>query len=206
VPQLGAEVRSANTDGIVVRFRRKDEALVIQAVKDWEATTGYNMERTDYTLIASRDVSNYFALKPDGKVKVKGKFAAAALGDKNPSFQISYTAAIHYILYGAPILTTIESCQDLGSFVNVCKVTGGAMTASGEPLGNVVRFYYSTGVDKADNFHYAKSGNRVPLSNGARACIEMPDRLPEDIDYARYAKMAEEVVGQVGYDPDGWLA
>ena len=71
----GLGVISANTDGVTVRIKRKDEALFTQLCSDWESDTGFNLERADYKLFAQRDVNCYIAVTTEGYVKAKGALA-----------------------------------------------------------------------------------------------------------------------------------
>jgi DNA polymerase elongation subunit (family B) len=88
----GVPVVSANTDGIVVKALRSQEALQRTIVREWEKTVNLETEETDYSSIHSRDVNSYIAIKTDGKVKTKGAFAKAGLA-KNPQSEICVTAA-----------------------------------------------------------------------------------------------------------------
>lgn len=64
-----------------------------------------------------------------------------------------------------------------------------------EYLGKVVRFYIGRGVEGA--LHYRKrnaSGarNKVPASDGAVPCMDLPDEFPNDISYDYYIREAEK--------------
>jgi hypothetical protein len=68
-------------------------------------------------------------------------------------------------------------------------------------LGKVVRFYYGQGVTGA--LHYAKrtktgGRNKVPRSDGAVPCMELPDEFPEDIDYGAYISEATDILKDIG--------
>jgi hypothetical protein len=162
---------------------------------DWMLDTSFMLERTDYTLVASRDVNNYLAIKTDGKVKRKGIFAAGTLM-KNPNRNIIYTAVIEFLQKGTPIEETVRGCSDAGQFVTVRKVAHGA-TWRGELLGKSVRFYSST---DGESIHYTINGNKVPLSDGCRPLMDMDDKVPADLDYEAYIADAEKLLQEVGYE------
>jgi len=68
-------------------------------------------------------------------------------------------------------------------------------------LGKVVRFYIGRGAEGA--LHYRKrnaSGNRnkVPLSDGAVPCMELPDEFPTDVDHDYYIREAQRVLRDIG--------
>lgn len=66
----------------------------------------------------------------------------------------------------------------------------------GVPLGRVVRWYMTT--DKIPPLTYISSGNLVPKTEGARACMTLPDKLPKDLNYAWYINEAYEILRDIG--------
>lgn len=70
-----------------------------------------------------------------------------------------------------------------------------------EYIGKVVRFYIGRGVKSALHTNRKTSkGNRnkVPGSDGAVPCMELPDSLPDDIDYDHYIDYARRVLRDIG--------
>jgi hypothetical protein len=193
------KVVSANTDGIVIYYHKDKVDLVSEILFDWEITTSYNLEQTDYRELASRDVNNYIAVKLDGKTKCKGCFGEASMS-KNPDGLIIYEAVAEFIANGTPIEKTITDCEDIRKFVTVRRVTGGALFR-GEYLGKAVRFYHSCDLGLADmSLVYAKNGNKVPMSQGCRPLMNLPNAFPEDINFYYYYTKANEVLKGVGYN------
>jgi DNA polymerase elongation subunit (family B) len=192
------QVVSANTDGIVTKYRAEDSDLVQKLLGEWTLKTTYNFEQTDYRIIASRDVNNYLAVKTDGKTKGKGCFADPSLS-KNPDGQIIYEAVIAKIASGKPISQTIKKCTDITKFVTVRTVTGGAMWQD-TYLGKAIRFYHTSIPElKEVTITYGKNGNKVPLSLGCMPLMNLPDTFPTDIDYDYYIMKANELLTGVGY-------
>lgn len=196
VEGVGAKVVSANTDGIVVFAHKRLEPDLAQVMFDWELDTSYELERNDYRSLHNRDVNNYIAVKPDGTAKRKGAFAQAGLM-KNPQFEIVSDAVAAHLAGSADYKDVIRSCRDLRKLVMVRKVTGGA-TWRGQPLGKAVRFYYSTSVNPDETINYAKNSNKVPQSDGAKPCLDLPDVFPDDVDFERYVGMAMMVFKHLG--------
>ena len=60
-----------NTDGIVSKYPKERHQDVRNAIKEWEALTGYETEETSYKAVYSRDVNNYIALKEEGDQQAK---------------------------------------------------------------------------------------------------------------------------------------
>jgi hypothetical protein len=196
IEAIGAKVVSANTDGVVVFARKSLEPDLAQVMFDWELDTSYELERSDYRSLHSRDVNNYIAVKHDGSTKRKGAFSQAGLM-KNPQFEIVSDAVALHLAGKADYKDTIRNCRDMNKLVMVRQVSGGAVWR-GQSLGKAVRFYYSTDVMPDETINYAKNTNKVPQSDGAKPCLDLPDTFPDDVDFERYVGMAKMVFRQLG--------
>lgn len=192
----GINVVSANTDGIVIKCRRDKLDLLDFIVWEWEAATGFETEETRYRALYSRDVNNYVAIKPDGSVKLKGVYAPAGL-QKNATNAIVSDAVVAFLRDGVHVSNTILDCQDITKFVTIRSVKGGAVWR-GEPLGKAVRWYYSTGVDPEETINYKVNGYKVPRTEGARPCMELPAEFPDDVNHEWYINEAMEVLKEIG--------
>lgn len=195
----GISVVSANTDGVVLRFPDERIADVRAHIAAWEKRTGFSMEETQYRALFSRDVNNYIAIKPNGSVKGKGAFAEPSLS-KNPQAAICGTAVKEFLAKGTPIAQTVIGCTDIRQFLVVRRVTGGAKLAE-KPIGKVVRWYYGRGL--SEPMHYCKASkhgthNKVPDSDGAVPCMELPDTFPADVDFERYISTANQILSDLG--------
>ena len=204
------EVISINTDGIVVRCLRSKEALFNSIVNQWEKDTGFSTEEIRYKATYSRDINNYIAVYEQlqkGKLfKLKGAYGPTA-PKKNAVCEITVDAVKEFIATGKPLLETIKECRDITRFTTMRAVSGGAVkgdpvepgkpVTSGIYLGKVIRFYYSTEIQ--GDLIYAKTGNRVALSEGARPCMDLPTEFPLDLDYEKYEKMATKMLFDIGF-------
>lgn len=205
----GFNVVSANTDGFVTKVERSRVDEFRAVAWDWECDTGLMTEETEYIALHSRDVNNYIALYREGdeiKAKSKGAFAPAGPGQpaaagmkKNPDCEVSINAAVEYLKHGTPIEDTIDACDDFRQFICVQRVNGGA-EKDGEYIGKAIRWYYAEG--ERGYIQRMQNGNTVPRSLGARPCMELPDELPDDIDYAWYVREAHAILEDVGYPVD----
>lgn len=205
----GITVVSANTDGVVIKCPKSRQAELEWYIKQWEEETGFQTEETQYSAYYSRDVNNYIAVKvPDkkGKVGVKSKGAYAnpwndpALSifrlHKNPVSTVCLDAVEALLTKNVPVADTIRACTDVRKFVSVRKVKGGAVK-DGEYLGVAIRWYYATGV--TGEMVYASSGNKVPRSDGARPLMQLPETLPDDIDFDWYEREAAKILKEIAY-------
>lgn len=206
----GFSVISANTDGIVTRVKRSRKAEFDAIVRQWEIDTGLKTEETKYKAVYSRDVNNYIAIyetPQKGKLfKGKGIFNAqheAKSADassvdlkKNPTNEIFVHAAIELILYGTPIEKTIRECKDITKFTSMRYVRGGGVK-DGIYLGKVIRWYHATGVE--GEIIYARSGNKVPDTEGSKPLMQLPAEFPSDIDYDWYERETRQALVNMGY-------
>ncbi len=194
ITTAGGNVKSANTDGIVILCKRHNVEAIRDTVSLFELNTIFTMEYTEYRALYSINVNNYLAVKPDGKVKGKGQFASNSLA-KNPTNAICVQAAIAYLTKQTPIKETILHCQDIRQFITLRTVQGGA-TKDGVNIGKSIRWYHSTSTHSA--IHYAKNNNKVPKSDGAMPLLNYPDSLPPDIDYQFYIQEAKNIIKSCG--------
>jgi len=198
----GFIVVSANTDGIVIKCPQARYTALQAIIKQWEGETSFNTEETRYRAFLARDVNNYIAIKPDGKVKVKGAYSERGSAgnsrlSKNPTNLICADAAIAMLTTGKPISNTIRECRDFARFLSVRTVKGGAVK-DGEYLGKSIRWYYATGIE--GEIIYALNGNKVPRSERAKPCMTLPDAFPQDIDFEWYEEEAHKILIEIGYE------
>lgn len=63
-------------------------------------------------------------------------------------------------------------------------------------LGKAVRWYYAKG--EAGAIYYKLNGYSVARSEGARPLMDLPDELPDDIDYDWYIREAQSILRDIG--------
>lgn len=196
----GIRVLQANTDGIVVRCRRANEALFNSIVKGWEQHTGFTTEEVRYKGVYSRDVNNYIAVyeKPQKKklFKLKGVYGETA-PKKNAVNEICVDAVTAYIATGADIATTVRNCTKTQKFTTMRRVKGGGVK-DGVYLGKIIRWYYST--ESQGEIISAASGNKVARSDNGMPCMELPDEVPADMNYQWYIDEAYKMLEDIGYN------
>lgn len=192
----GISVVSGNTDGIVIKcpLHRQDELNNI--IKEFEKETNFETEETKYFCVSSRSVNDYLALKTDLECKGKGKLGRGITKlFKNPDKFICITAIENLLAKSIPVEQTISECKDITQFITVRGVKGGGVK-DGEFLGKVVRYYYANTTDSP--IVYAKSGNKVPDSEGAMPCMEIPDQFPHDVDLEHYVRLTRKMLDEMG--------
>lgn len=183
----GITAISANTDGVTSYLPKDREAEFTAICDQWQADTGMNLERVDYSKIAYVACNAYVALKSDGGIKAINQFKPYGL-TKSQNFDITWMAVTEYLLHGRPVNDTIRGCTDINAFMKLRKVKGGAVW-NGQRLGKNVRFYRSN-ADDANDIIDAKSGNRAADTESCRPLMDLPDEFPADVDLNWYIAKA----------------
>lgn len=194
--KVGAKTLSANTDGIAIRYSKAIENTVKSVVERFSAESKFVFEFTPYRVLAMKDVNNYFAVKVDRSLKVKGIYAPLSLV-KNPTAGVSAYAVGEWLARGTPMMQTIKAAP-FTDFISARNVTGGGQQ-NGVYLGRVVRWYQSNDIT-LEPIRYRTNGNKVPKTVGARACmvIEPQGGHPPDLDYNWYYHEALRIAIAVG--------
>jgi hypothetical protein len=200
----GIQVISANTDGIAVKYHESKEGVVDHVVAEWSKVVDFVPEDTHYLAMYNKDVNNYIAVKTDGTCKTKGIYSnpwndKKDVTDhlkKNPTGQVCIDAIEALLTKSVPLETSIRECKDLRKFMFLRRVKYGAVK-DGEFLGTIVRWYYAVG--SVGEIISAGSGHTVPMSEGAKPCMELPASLPNDINYDWYIQRAERHLRDIGY-------
>lgn len=194
--KAGCLTLSANTDGIAIRYGKEKEELVQRVVARFSEISRFEFEFTPYRVLAMKDVNNYIAVKPDRSLKVKGIYAPLSL-KKNPTAQVSSDAVGKWLSEGTPFQDTIRSAP-FQDFISARNVTGGGQQ-NGVFLGKVVRWYQSNDAS-LDPIRYVSNNNKVPKTEGAKACMVLKDKSvhPRDLDYEWYEKEAIKIAIAVG--------
>jgi DNA polymerase elongation subunit (family B) len=187
----GIPVVSGNTDGIVVKCPVGKEEMMNIIIRRWQKITGFNMSKSQYAGLYSRDVNAYIAVKTDGEVKRKGIFAAPSIA-KNPENEVCSLAVIEYVTKGIPYEETIRNCTDITKFLTVRSVKGGAVKDK-QYLGKAIRFYHAKGV--GGYIEYKSNGHMVPNSEGTKPLMILDGTFPKDVDYDWYVNKTKEIFG-----------
>ncbi len=169
----GVQIISMNTDGVVIKYNKSLSEIVLKIHTNWEKTTRYILEDTNYEKIIFRDVNNYIAYIIDDKgnhlkYKMKGCFEIDRDYHKNHSKRIVPIALANYFINNVSVENTIYNhlnknkysfCENYGIY-DFC--LGAKMKGQNElvqrywkgydlieePLSKMNRYYVSnTGVE-----------------------------------------------------------
>lgn len=204
----GIKVVSANTDGIVTYSTADQQDLLFSILEQWQKDCGFTTEITNYHAIYSANVNNYIAIKSDFDCQQKLDYKAKGMFEdvwfnkksnfrlkKTPAFLVCRQAIIDYLMNGTPVDEYISNCKNFVAFTTVRQVRGGGKFRE-IGFGRIARFYISN--KSNDCLQYVKNGNKVPQSDNAMLCMNLPDVIPDDLDYDFYIKYAKRLLVEMG--------
>lgn len=112
----------SNTDGILVKIKRKDFDLLDDTVYEWEKRTRLHMSFDCYEKVIQKDVNNYVVIDHEGKYKSKGAYVKK-LDVLDNDLPIVNKAMMDYILRNIHPWDTIMGCDDLMMFQKIVRVS-----------------------------------------------------------------------------------
>lgn len=144
----GIQVISANTDGVVSRVHISQEEKFKEIFHWWQDTTGFTLERTDYSVYFRQDVNNYITKKSNGEIKAKGRYVRETAVEKGYKFPVVPLAMYEFALNNVPVEDTIRNHKSILDFCISQKVgkdfqTEYRLEKSVENLQKNNRFYIS---------------------------------------------------------------
>lgn len=196
--EIDVQIVSANTDGIILRYREENSQRVKDTLARFTKEIGFTFEQTRYRAIAMKDVNNYFAIKMDRTIKEKGLYAKQDLR-KNPGAGICNRAVGSWLATGANLESTIRSGK-FHEFLyarNVNKEGGGQY--GGEYFGRVIRWYKTTDPNPR-SFTYVNGGAKIARTDNSAALqtFNPAGPLPNDLDYIAYLRESVRIIQDVG--------
>lgn len=117
-----ADLIQSNTDGILVKIKRKDFDLLDDTVYEWEQRTGLSMGFDFFKKIVQKDVNNYIAVDFEGNLKRKGGYVKA-LDDLDNDLPIVNEAVVRFLIDGTSPYETVTKCTDFMLFQKIVKLS-----------------------------------------------------------------------------------
>jgi len=118
----GLKMLQANTDGVTYLVNKIYLPIIKDIIKDWENTTGLEMEDAFYSRMWLADVNNYIAEFDNNSLKLKGRYAYDLEPHKDASALIIPMAAKAHMVNGSNIEEFIQSHKDPYDFCLRAKV------------------------------------------------------------------------------------
>lgn len=207
---------SSNTDGIVCLFDKKYEDKYYEICKKWEKIVGNDvmgmLEYTDFSKLVQESINHYVAIKPNGDVKVKGRFDPYSELHKNNSDKISRIerkAFIEYFVNGINPSVFIKESKNIYDFCIGKKVSKDYRwetidkNSCVKEYKKMIRFYISTNGDKL-----IKKKNETSEATGSEISQFFNNRLVTifnkfekkteyNIDYEYYIENINEIISKI---------
>lgn len=204
--EVGLEVVSANTDGILVHIKKSDYDLFKSICDKWQEESNLNLEETRFKAIYNESVNSYLAIKEDGSLKRKGALFVEGDLAHNPTLKVCVDAVINYLTVGKSIEETILNYDTSPqNFLMMQKVAGGGYWKE-EYLGKVVRWYWSTEGEAilGKSTRVKKDGTpfkapKVSDSDDAWPIMDLNIAL-QNIHYDKYIAKAYDMLNDVGVE------
>ena len=215
---------NSNTDGIFYKVKKKDIPELNRRIAEWESRSGLGLDYKSFTKFISKDVNNYLAIMPNGKIHAKGAYVKD-LSPLDYDLPIVNEALRNYMIYGIRVEDTIFACNDLIKFQKIVKLSSKYKWVEHEqgyyptysPRGLVIDNYEST--IKYDNKAYRVfastnqndgkllkcDGVRNPAKFGSTPdhCFILNDNIqgmsvPKKLDRSWYIDMARQRLKDFG--------
>lgn len=198
-------VVSANTDGVTVLHHNEmltpDAGISDFITHEWMNLTALELEATEYRALYQKTVNDYVAIKTDGTLKCKGDLVSEVDLRHMPAAPVIARAVSNN---ASGTNYEIRNCTDINQFLFAAKVAGGWRVLHGDkPLGRIVRWYKSTRRDLPqiirEPIRDDIKGNRgiVPNSENGVPLMDLPEGIPEDLDYDWYVEQADDLLAQI---------
>lgn len=115
-----AQFIQSNTDAhAYIPNSEADDKAIDEALDEFANKIGLTLDKDMFREIWQKDVNNYIAVQPNGKVKVKG--AIGLTGGMKVSKAIVSNAFINYLVAGKDYKEFIEECEDVRQFQIITK-------------------------------------------------------------------------------------
>lgn len=88
-----------------------------------------------------------------------------------------------------------DACMSLASAYKLCVNQSDSVTA--QYLGKSIRWYYANGA--YGPIVTADKGSRVPNTDGAKPCMDLPDSFPNDVNYEWYIDYTNRILKEIAY-------
>jgi hypothetical protein len=216
-----AEVLTANTDGVLIKYKRSEEEAVRAVSTWWESTTNLVMEETQYQKIVQRDCNNLIWIDDKGKAKCKGAYEVDKMVGSSPALhkdnsqRIVALAVREYFISGTSINDTIINHDNIYDFCIGKKANKGwFFSAAHKPDSNdiklrnikTLRYYVSNAGSVLYKNHedgrqaFLEAGLKNKEHKGHYWKLKMFNKFKQktmkeyNIDYSYYEREAQKLI------------
>lgn len=196
-------VFQVNTDGVAFKpFKNVTEEKLDSIRSEWEKEFGLGLETSMFARLIQRDVNNYVAVKPDGKIKLKGGAVSQANGvdvTKASTPTIIDHMLVQRIVYNKPFIQTVSDgvFRDYTFTLKAMKsaTQTGKMIKGNTILENEVNRVYASFDGEpilkekttGENSKFPDTPESMEVAN-----YKLPEEKPDNLDTAYYIELAEK--------------
>lgn len=151
------------------------------------------------TIRECKDITKFTTLRT-----VDGGAAVVTRGDyqnRTPSEKIEFIKQAGFVESEMPGMWRDTQNPDAGE-LSLCSLDQAYRSAikptTVEYLGDSIRWYYAKGREQYEIVG-AKRGSRVGSTDGAKPCMDLPQGIPDDLDYDWYIKRTEKMLKEIAF-------
>lgn len=214
---IGCQIIQANTDGLFVLRKKKDEQKFKDVCKWWENLTKLELEEDRFERFYQFAINDYLGVLEGYKdsknpklLKKKGLFIDSVTLGKGMQPMIIPKAINANLADNIPVEDTIRNCKDINEFITYQKVDKKfAVQYMNKFINHINRYYISTNGgylykcevegNKIVKFTNMLTASGVTLCNDITAIKE----FPKNINYKYYIKEANKILAKLKIQEQG---
>ena len=202
--EAGIKIIQANTDGLFVLRKKKDERQFKAICEWWENVTKLSLEEDRFERFYQYAINDYLGVLEGYKdshnpklLKKKGLFIDTVTLGKGMQPMIVPKAINAYFAEGIPVTDTIKGSKDINDFITYQKIGKQfSVEYGGKRITHINRYYcsnvgyYLEKIDDKGKRIKAISDSGVKIVNDLTKIKE----FPKDINYWYYIKEANKII------------
>ena len=214
---IGCQIIQANTDGLFVLRKKKDEQKFKDVCKWWENLTKLELEEDRFERFYQFAINDYLGVLEGYKdnknpklLKKKGLFIDSVTLGKGMQPMIIPKAINANLADNIPVEETMRNCKDINEFITYQKVDKKfAVQYMNKFINHINRYYISTNGgylykcevegNKIVKFTNMLTASGVTLCNDITAIKE----FPRNINYKYYIKEANKILAKLKIQEQG---
>mgnify|MGYP003180939325 CR=1 FL=1 len=209
---IGCKIIQANTDGLFVLRKKKDEKQFKAVCKWWENLTKLELEEDRFERFYQFAINDYLGVvegysksKDPKLLKKKGLFIDSVTLGKGMNAMIIPKAINAYFANGTPVEETIRNSTNLNDFITYQKVSKDfKVEYNNKIIQRINRYYCSTNGPYLYKCRTNKDGGRYGYINmlkasGVTICNNLDEfkDFPININYRYYIVEANKIINQL---------
>ena len=214
---IGCQIIQANTDGLFVLRKKKDEQKFKDVCKWWENLTKLELEEDRFERFYQFAINDYLGVLEGYKdsknpklLKKKGLFIDSVTLGKGMQPMIIPKAINANLADNIPVEETIRNCKDINEFITYQKVDKKfAVQYMNKFINHINRYYVSTNGGylykcEVEDGKIVKFANMLTAS-GVTLCNDITaiKEFPRNINYKYYIKEANKILAKLKIQEQG---